>query len=76
MLFTVYVGSRAIPFLLDRVAETRSRELFTLTVLVVALGIAVGAMLFDVSVALLDRLGATPEQLDRAHRERFGEPAA
>jgi CPA2 family monovalent cation:H+ antiporter-2 len=53
VLFTVVVGSRLIPLLLDRVAATRSRELFTLTVLVVALGIAVGsATLFDVSVAL------------------------
>ena len=42
-----------MPVLLDRVAATRSRELFTLTVLVVALGIAVAAsLLFDVSVAL------------------------
>jgi CPA2 family monovalent cation:H+ antiporter-2 len=50
---TFLVGGRLIPWLLDRVAATRSRELFTLTVLVVALGIAVGsAMLFDVSMAL------------------------
>jgi len=46
-------GRRVMPVLLDRVAATRSRELFTLTVLVVALGIAVAAaLLFDVSVAL------------------------
>jgi len=51
--FTFLVGNRAIPWLLDRVAATRSRELFTLTVLVLALGIAVGsAMLFGVSMAL------------------------
>ena len=51
--FTVFVGSRVIPTLLDRVAATRSRELFTLTVLVLALGIAIGsAKVFDVSVAL------------------------
>jgi len=51
--FTVFVGSRVIPKLLDRVAATRSRELFTLTVLVLALGIAIGAAkVFDVSVAL------------------------
>jgi CPA2 family monovalent cation:H+ antiporter-2 len=51
--FTVFVGSRVIPQLLDRVAATRSRELFTLTVLVLALGIAIGAAkVFDVSVAL------------------------
>ena len=39
--------------MLDRAAATRSRELFTLTVLVVALGIAVGSVqLFGVSMAL------------------------
>src|SRR5437773_2293852 len=51
--FTMLVGGRLIPWLLERVVETRSRELFTLTVLVVALGIAVGsALLFGVSMAL------------------------
>jgi CPA2 family monovalent cation:H+ antiporter-2 len=38
---------------LDYVANTRSRELFTLTVLVIALGIAVGSsLIFGVSMAL------------------------
>ena len=42
-----------IPWLLSKVAETGSRELFTLTVLVAALGIAVGSSLFfGVSVEL------------------------
>jgi CPA2 family monovalent cation:H+ antiporter-2 len=51
--FTVLIGNRVIPMILDHVAATRSRELFTLTVLVIALGIAVGsALLFDVSMAL------------------------
>jgi monovalent cation:H+ antiporter-2, CPA2 family len=51
--FTVLVGTRVIPHLLDYVAATRSRELFTLTVLVLALGIAVGSSLvFSVSMAL------------------------
>jgi monovalent cation:H+ antiporter-2, CPA2 family len=51
--FTVVVGNRAIPRLLDHVAATRSRELFTLAVLVLALGIAVGsAFVFGVSMAL------------------------
>jgi monovalent cation:H+ antiporter-2, CPA2 family len=51
--FTVLVGTRVIPRLLDYVAATRSRELFTLTVLVLALGIAVGSSLvFSVSMAL------------------------
>jgi CPA2 family monovalent cation:H+ antiporter-2 len=50
---TFLLGGRLIPWLLERIARTRSRELFTLTVLVVALGIAVGsAALFDVSMAL------------------------
>jgi CPA2 family monovalent cation:H+ antiporter-2 len=51
--FTALVGARVIPWLLDHVAATRSRELFTLTVLVIALGIAVGSSLvFSVSMAL------------------------
>jgi CPA2 family monovalent cation:H+ antiporter-2 len=51
--FTGVVGTRVIPRLLDHVAGTRSRELFTLTVLVIALGIAVGsAVVFEVSMAL------------------------
>jgi CPA2 family monovalent cation:H+ antiporter-2 len=46
-------GRRVIPWLLGRVVGTGSRELFTLAVLAVALGIAVGAAaLFDVSFAL------------------------
>src|SRR5688572_6551248 len=50
---TAIMGKRVIPALLDRVAATRSRELFTLAVLVLALGIAVGsATLFGVSMAL------------------------
>lgn len=53
LLFTFLVGGRLIPWLLGQVAATRSRELFTLTVLVLALGIAVGsAMLFGASMAL------------------------
>jgi CPA2 family monovalent cation:H+ antiporter-2 len=50
---TFVLGGRVIPWLLGAVAATGSRELFTLTVLVVALGIAVGsALLFGVSMAL------------------------
>jgi monovalent cation:H+ antiporter-2, CPA2 family len=46
-------GKRAIPWLLMEVTRTGSRELFTLSVLAVALGIAYGsAILFDVSFAL------------------------
>jgi CPA2 family monovalent cation:H+ antiporter-2 len=53
VVFAAVVGQRLIPALLDRVAATRSRELFTLAILVLALGIAVGAaQLFGVSMAL------------------------
>jgi K+:H+ antiporter len=51
--FTAFVGARLIPRILDHVTGMRSRELFTLTILVIALGIAVGAaVVFDVSMAL------------------------
>ena len=51
--FTFLVGGWVIPRLLGYIAKTGSRELFTLGVLVVALGIAVGsATLFGVSMAL------------------------
>lgn len=51
--FTFIAGGRVIPWLLGHVAASRSRELFTLTVLVLALGIAVGAaQLFGASMAL------------------------
>ncbi|GAA0716034.1 YbaL family putative K(+) efflux transporter [Dokdonella soli] len=47
------VGRRAIPWLLERTAGTGSRELFTLAVLALALGVAyASAMLFGVSFAL------------------------
>jgi CPA2 family monovalent cation:H+ antiporter-2 len=47
------VGTRAVPWLLQLVARTGSRELFTLAVLAIALGIAYGsAELFGVSFAL------------------------
>lgn len=47
------VGRKVIPWILARVADTGSRELFTLTTLALGLGIAVGAgWLFDVSFAL------------------------
>jgi len=46
-------GRRAVPWVLNQVARTGSRELFTLAVLAIALGIAYGsAHLFDVSFAL------------------------
>jgi CPA2 family monovalent cation:H+ antiporter-2 len=51
--FVFVVGGRVMPWILTQISATRSRELFTLTVLVLALGIAVGAAkLFGVSMAL------------------------
>jgi monovalent cation:H+ antiporter-2, CPA2 family len=50
---TLFAGNRVVPWLLNKVAETHSRELFTLSILAVALGIAAGsAYFFDVSMAL------------------------
>ncbi len=47
------VGRRVIPWALEKIAGTGSRELFTLCVLAIALGVAFGsATLFDVSFAL------------------------
>ncbi len=47
------VGRRVIPWVLERIAGTGSRELFTLSVLAIALGVAFGASaLFGVSFAL------------------------
>jgi CPA2 family monovalent cation:H+ antiporter-2 len=49
----ILIGPRVVPWLLARVARTGSRELFTLSVLAVALGIAYGsAQIFGVSFAL------------------------
>jgi CPA2 family monovalent cation:H+ antiporter-2 len=53
VVFTFVAGGRVIPRLLERVVATRSRELFTLAVLVVALGVGLGAAeLFGASMAL------------------------
>jgi CPA2 family monovalent cation:H+ antiporter-2 len=47
------VGRRVIPWLLERTAGVGSRELFTLAVLAIALGVAyASARMFDVSFAL------------------------
>jgi len=51
--FVVLAGGRIVPWLLNKVADTRSRELFTLAILSAALGIAVtSSLLFGVSMAL------------------------
>lgn len=53
LVVMLFVGKRFIPWLLLRVAHTRSRELFILAVLACSLGIALGAaQLFGVSLAL------------------------
>ncbi len=47
------VGARVFPWILKRVVRTKSRELFTLAAVALALGVAFGAAkLFDVSLAL------------------------
>lgn len=51
--FMLIVGRRVIPWVLHAVVHTGSRELFRLSVLAIALGVAFGAaMLFGVSFAL------------------------
>ncbi|MES2857873.1 MAG: YbaL family putative K(+) efflux transporter [Pseudomonadota bacterium] len=53
VVFMLVVGRRVIPRILEHVAGVGSRELFTLCVLAIALGVAFGAAaLFDVSFAL------------------------
>jgi len=53
MVLMMVVGKRVVPWILARSAATGSRELFTLSVLALALGIAFGAVeFFDVSFAL------------------------
>ena len=53
MVLMMVVGRRVVPWILARSAATGSRELFTLSVLALALGIAFGAVeFFDVSFAL------------------------
>ena len=52
-LLAALVGPRVVPWILIKVARTGSRELFTLSVLALALGIALGsAAAFGVSFAL------------------------
>jgi CPA2 family monovalent cation:H+ antiporter-2 len=53
ILLVAYAGRRLIPPLLSRVARTRSRELFTLSVLAIALAVAaLAAVVFGASPAL------------------------
>jgi len=53
VVLVIVLGTWGIPWALERIAHTRSRELFTLAILVLAVGIAVGsAKIFGVSMAL------------------------
>lgn len=53
IILMIVVGRRLVPWILARSASTGSRELFTLAVLALALGIAFGAVeFFDASFAL------------------------
>ncbi len=53
VVLMLVVGARVFPWVLQRVARTNSRELFTLAAIALALGVAYGsAKLFEVSVAL------------------------
>lgn len=53
VVLVLFAGARFIPWLLMRIAHTRSRELFILAILAITLGIALGAAeLFGVSLAL------------------------
>src|SRR5690606_38470570 len=49
----LFIGKQFLPWLLTRIASTRSRELFILAVMALALGTAFGAAeIFGVSLAL------------------------
>ena len=53
VVIALFAGTRLIPWILMRIAHTRSRELFILAILAIALGIALGAAeIFGVSLAL------------------------
>ena len=53
IMLMLVVGARVIPWMLERTAAVGSRELFTLAVLAIALGVAfISTAIFDVSFAL------------------------
>jgi CPA2 family monovalent cation:H+ antiporter-2 len=64
------VGARLLPWLLERVASTNSRELFTLAVVAAAIGIGFGAAeLFGLSFALgAFFAGVVVGESDHSHR--------
>jgi CPA2 family monovalent cation:H+ antiporter-2 len=70
VLFMLLVGARLLPWLLERVARTTSRELFTLAVVAAAIGIGVGAAeLLGLSFALgAFFAGVVVGESDHSHR--------
>ncbi|NJD05115.1 MAG: sodium:proton exchanger [Methylococcaceae bacterium] len=70
LVFMLYAGTRLLPWLLLRVAHTRSRELFILSILGMSLGIAAAASeLFGVSLALgAFMAGAVVSESPLSHR--------
>jgi monovalent cation:H+ antiporter-2, CPA2 family len=70
VLFMLLVGARLLRWLLERVAATNSRELFTLAVVVAAIGIGFGAAeLFGLSFALGAFVaGVVVGESDHSHR--------
>lgn len=53
VVLVLWAGTKVIPRLLEQVARSRNRELFTLAILALTLGIATGsALLFGVSMAM------------------------
>jgi monovalent cation:H+ antiporter-2, CPA2 family len=53
VILVLFAGTRLIPWILMRIAHTRSRELFILAILAIALGTALGAAeIFGISLAL------------------------
>lgn len=70
VLLMLVVGSRLLPWLLQKVASTRSGELFTLAVIAVAIGIGFGAAeLFGLSFALgAFFAGVVVGESDHSHR--------
>ncbi len=70
IVLMLLVGTRVFPWLLERIEETGSRELFTLAVVALALGVAFGsAELFGVSFALgAFFAGVVINESDLSHR--------
>ena len=70
VLFMLLVGARLLPWLLERVVPTNSRELFTIAVVATAIGIGFGAAeLFGLSFALgAFFAGVVIGESDHSHR--------